>query len=174
MLSASLIDRMNAQVTLEFYSSNLYLQMAAWCDHKGYPGCSAFLAQHASEEYQHGRKLFTYVSETGGLAVIGAVEAPNTEFKGIQEIFDQTLAHEVMITAKINALVKQAMDEGDFSTFNFLQWYVAEQHEEEKLFKSIVDRLGLVGEDGKGLYFIDKELAELAKGAPASIMDSNA
>jgi ferritin len=62
----------------------------------------------------------------------------------------------------------------DYSTFNFLQWYVAEQHEEEKLFKSIVDRLSLVGEDGKGLYFIDKELAELAKGAPASIMDGNA
>ncbi len=57
----------------------------------------------------------------------------------------------------------------DYSTFNFLQWYVAEQHEEEKLFKSIVDRLSLVGEDGKGLYFIDKELAELARAPlPAS------
>lgn len=163
MLSPSLIERMNAQVTLEFFSSNLYLQMAAWCDHKGYPGCSAFLAQHASEEYQHARKLFTYVTETGGLAVIGAVEAPKTTFTGVQEIFDQTLAHEVMITAKINALVKQAMDEGDFSTFNFLQWYTTEQHEEEKLFRNILDRIRVIGADGKGIYWIDKEIGKLAK-----------
>jgi ferritin len=168
MLSASLIDRMNAQVTLEFFSSNLYLQMAAWCEHRGYPGCTAFLAQHASEEYQHGRKLFTYVSETGGLAVIGAVEAPRVQYAGVQDVFDQTLAHEVMITAKINALVKQAMDENDFSTFQFLQWYVAEQHEEEKLFRSIVDRIRVIGPDGKGIYWIDKEIGKLAK-APAAI-----
>ena len=165
MLSSSLIERMNAQVTLEFFSSNLYLQMSAWCDHKGYPGCAAFLAQHASEEYQHGRKLFTYVTETGGLARIGAVESPKAEFKGIQEIFDQTLAHEVMITAKINGLVKTAMDEGDFSTFNFLQWYTAEQHEEEKLFRNIVDRIRVIGADGKGIYWIDKEIGKMGKGS---------
>ena len=165
MLSPSLIERMNVQVGLEFYSANLYLQMAAWCDHKGFPGCAAFLAQHASEEYQHGRKLFTYVTETGGLAKIGAVDAPKAEYAGIKEIFDQTLAHEFTVTAKINELVKSAMDEGDFSTFNFLQWYTAEQHEEEKLFRSIIDRIRVIGADGKGLYWIDKEIGKLAKTA---------
>jgi ferritin len=163
MLSAAIINRLNAQVSAEFYSSNLYLQMAAWCDHKGFPGCAAFLAQHASEEYQHGRKLFTYVTETGGLAKIGSIEAPKAEYGGIQEIFDQTLAHEITITGKINELVKAAMDEGDFSTFNFLQWYTAEQHEEEKLFRSIIDRIRVIGADGKGLYWIDKEIGKLAK-----------
>ena len=165
MLSPSLIERMNVQVGLEFYSANLYLQMAAWCDHKGFPGCAAFLAQHASEEYQHGRKLFTYVTETGGLAKIGAVDAPKAEYAGIKEIFDQTLAHEFTVTAKINELVKSAMDEGDFSTFNFLQWYTAEQHEEEKLFRTIIDRIRVIGADGKGLYWIDKEIGKLAKTA---------
>jgi ferritin len=164
MLSATLTDRMNAQITLEFYSSNLYLQMAAWCDHKGYPGCAAFLAQHASEEYQHGRKLFTYVADTGGLARIGTVDAPKADYAGIQEIFDLTIAHEVMITGKINGLVKTAMEEGDFATFNFLQWYTAEQHEEEKLFRNIIDRIRVIGPDGKGVYWIDKEIGKLAKG----------
>jgi len=163
MLSPTLIERMNAQVGLEFYSSNLYLQMAAWCDHKGFPGCAAFLAQHASEEYQHGRKLFTYVTETGGLAKIGAIEAPKVEYAGVKEIFEQTLAHELTVTARINELARAAMDEGDFSTFNFLQWYTAEQHEEEKLFRNIVDRIRVIGADGKGLYWIDKEIGKLAK-----------
>ncbi len=168
MLSTSLIERMNAQITLEFYSSNLYLQMSAWCEHKGYPGCAAFLAQHASEEYQHGRKLFTYVAETGGMAQIGAVAAPKTEFAGVQEVFDQTLAHEVMITGKINGLVKTAMDESDFATFNFLQWYTAEQHEEEKIFRNILDRIRVIGPEGKGIYWIDKEIGKLAKGSASA------
>lgn len=163
MLSDTLIRKMNDQITLEFYSSNLYLQMAAWCDHKGFPGCAAFLAQHASEEYQHGRKLFTYVMETGGLAQVGAVAAPRTEYPGIQAVFESTLEHEVMITAKINDLVKTAMADGDFSTFNFLQWYTAEQHEEEKLFRNTVDRIRMIGADGKGLYWIDKEIGKLVK-----------
>ncbi len=165
MLSATLVDRLNAQVTLEFASSNLYLQMAAWCDHKGYPGAAAFLARHASEEYQHGRKLFTYIMEAGGMARIGATEAPKADYAGMQEVFDTTLAHEMAVTARINSLVKAAMDEGDFSTFQFLQWYTAEQHEEEKLFRSIVDRIRVIGADGKGIYWIDKEIGKLAKTA---------
>ncbi|MBI5536233.1 MAG: non-heme ferritin [Deltaproteobacteria bacterium] len=163
MLSTTLIDKLNAQITLEFYSSNLYLQMAAWCDTRGFPGCSSFLAQHASEEYQHGRKLFTYVMETGGLARVGAIEAPKADFASVQDIFDATLAHEIAITAKINDLVKTAMNEGDFSTFNFLQWYTSEQHEEEKLFRNIVDRIRVIGPDGKGLYWIDKEIGKMGK-----------
>jgi len=168
MLSPTLVDRLNAQVTLEFFSSNLYLQMAAWADSKGFPGASAFLAQHASEEYQHGRKLFTYIMEAGGLARIGATEAPKAEFAGLQEVFDLTLAHELGVTKKINSLVKAAMDESDFSTFQFLQWYTAEQHEEEKTFRTIVDRIRIIGADGKGIYWIDKEIGKLAKGVAAT------
>jgi ferritin len=162
MLSQSLISKLNEQITLEFFSSNLYLQMSSWCDAKGLPGCARFLAGHASGEYQHGRKLFTYVTETGGLAVVGAVAAPPSEFTNIQAVFEQTLDHEVMITARINGLVKATLEEGDFSTFNFLQWYVAEQHEEEKLFRTIVDRIRIIGADGKGLYWIDKEIGKQA------------
>ncbi|MFM2091618.1 MAG: non-heme ferritin [Planctomycetota bacterium] len=165
MLSPTLTQAMNDQVTLEFASSNLYLQMAAWCDHKGFPGAASFLAQHASEEYQHGRKLFTYIQETGGLARIGALAAPAADFTSLGQVFEATLAHEVTITGKINALVALAMKESDFSTFNFLQWYTAEQHEEEKLFRSITDKIRVIGEDGKGVYWIDKEIGKLAKGA---------
>lgn len=165
MLSETLVARLNTQVTLEFATSNLYLQMAAWCDFKGYPGAAAFLAQHASEEYQHGRKLFTYVMEAGGQARIGAVEAPKADYASLQEVFEKTLAHELKVTAEINALVKTAMDESDFSTFNFLQWYTAEQHEENKLFRSILDRMRIIGADGKGIYWIDKEIGKLVKSA---------
>ena len=89
-------------------------------------------------------------------------------------MFRATFEHEQMITQEINKLAHVAFTSQDYSTFNFLQWYVAEQHEEEKLFKGILDKIDLVGEDGKALFFIDKDLAVLAKSGSTSIMDSTA
>lgn len=92
----------------------------------------------------------------------------------IGAVFRETYEHEQMITQKINKLAHVAFSTQDYSTFNFLQWYVAEQHEEEKLFKGVLDKLELVGEDGKALFFIDKDLAQLAKDGSSSIMEAPA
>lgn len=161
MLSANVIKLLNDQMNLEFYSSNLYLQMSAWCEYKGYQGAAAFLAKHAAEEMQHMRKLFTYLNETGAQAIINAIEAPKAEFSSLKQVMEETYAHEKFITAKINELVGKTFEEKDFSAFNFLQWYVAEQHEEEKLFSGILDKFNIIGEDGKSIFFIDKDLANL-------------
>ena len=161
MLSANVIKLLNDQMNLEFYSSNLYLQMSAWCEQNGFEGAAKFLSAHAAEEMQHMRKLFTYLNETGALAVITAIEAPAHEYKSLKEIIELTYKHEKFITSKINELVEVTFANKDYSTFNFLQWYVAEQHEEEKLFNSIIDKFNLLGEDGRSLYFIDRDLATL-------------
>ena len=162
MLSDDMTERLNAQINLEHYSANLYLQLAAWCQLKGYSGCASFLKVQAAEEMQHMHKLFAYVSETGALPLLGTIEAPPAEYGNLAEVFDKTLAHERSVTARINELVKEALKEKDFSTFSFLQWYVAEQHEEEHLFQGIVDKIGIIGLDGKGIYFLDKEIRKLA------------
>ena len=167
MLSNAIVERLNKQITLEQYSSNLYLQMSAWCDYKGYVGSAAFLREHAGEELTHMHKLFDYVSETGALATIGALKAPPAKFKSLAEVFTMTYEHELGITKSINALVASALAEQDFSTFQFLQWYVSEQHEEERLFKSIIDKIEIIGLDGKGIYFLDKEIKKLS-GATAT------
>lgn len=162
MLSTNVIKLLNDQMNLEFYSSNLYLQMSAWCEQNGFEGAAKFLSAHAAEEMQHMRKLFTYLNETGALAVITAIEEPAHEYKSLKEIIELTYEHEKLITSKINELVGKTFEEKDYSAFNFLQWYVAEQHEEEKLFSGILDKLNLLGEDGKGLFLIDKDLGNLA------------
>ncbi|PIE23380.1 MAG: ferritin [Neptuniibacter caesariensis] len=172
MLSSAMLQRLNEQINLEFYSSNLYLQMGAWAESKGYEGCAAFLYQHADEEMSHMKRLFTYVNETGAMAVIGQIDAPEAEFDSIKDLFKKVYEHECYITRKINDLAHVAFTNQDYSTFNFLQWYVAEQHEEEKLFNGIMDRINIIGEDGKGLFFIDKEVGEMAKNdSDDSIMD---
>ncbi|MBB1488226.1 non-heme ferritin [Oceanospirillum sediminis] len=174
MLKQAMIDRLNEQINLEFYSSNLYLQMSAWAEYKGYEGCAAFLQKHADEEMEHMKRLFTYVNETGVQAMIGSIEAPPAEFGSIKDLFEKVFEHECLITQKINDLAHTAFTTQDYSTFSFLQWYVAEQHEEEKLFKGILDKIEIIGEDGKGLFFIDKEIGKMAASESGSIMDASA
>ena len=161
MLSNTLTKALNAQINLEFYSSNLYLQMSSWCIQNGLDGCGNFFRQHADEERMHMQKLFDYVNETGSYAIIGNIESAQSEFKSVTEIFEETYAHEQHITRQINELVSISFKEADFSTFNFLQWYVAEQHEEEQLFKAILDKVALIGVEGNGLFFLDKEVEKM-------------
>lgn len=170
MLKSEMVEKLNQQLNLEFYSSNLYLQMSAWCEEQGFAGAAEFLRKHANEEISHMNRLFTYVSETGALPIIGAIDAPPHQFESLGQLFELTYEHECLITERINSLAHEAFTNQDYSTFNFLQWYVAEQHEEETLFKGILDKINLVGNDGHALFFVDKDLAELAKNGSTSIM----
>lgn len=162
MLSQAMTDRLNEQINLEMFSSHLYLQMSSWCAYKALDGCAAFLSQHADEEMMHMRRLISYLQETGALAIVGGMEAPPKEFQSLQEMFEKIYIHEQFITGKINDLVHLATTESDYSTVQFLQWYVAEQHQEEFLFKGILDKIKLIGMEGQGLFFIDREIATLA------------
>lgn len=161
MLTQATVDRLNEQINLEMYSANLYLQMSAWCDYRGFDGCARFLRGHAAEEMDHMHRLFAYVNETGALAKLGSIEAPPTEFDSLQEVFRRTYEHECAVTKAINGLADTAFREKDYSTFNFLQWYVAEQHEEETLFKGILDKIEILGGDGKALFLLDQEVGRL-------------
>ncbi len=174
MLAQQLVQKLNDQINLEYYSSNLYLQMSAWCEFKGLVGCARFLREHATEELTHMRRLFDYVSETGALPEIGAIDAPDASFESIVDVFVATYEHEQHVTQRINELADAAFTNKDYSTFNFLQWYVSEQHEEEKLFKGILDKIEIIGTDGKGLFYIDREVGEMAAGGTAPEADSAA
>ena len=168
MLSQNLTDLLNRQITLEIYSSNLYRQMGAWCEAQGLTGCARFLETHSQEESEHMIRLFRYVNDTGAMARIGAVEAPRHDYEDVADVFQETLKHEQEITKAIHALVQAAFEEGDYSTFQFLQWYVAEQHEEEGLFKQLCDRIAIVGTDGPGLFLFDREVGDRVGAEPAA------
>lgn len=162
MLSQAMTDRLNEQINLEMFSSYLYLQMSSWCAYKALDGCATFLSQHATEEMTHMHRLINYLQETGALAILGSMEAPPTQFSSLIELFEKIYVHEQCVTRKINDLVHLANTEPDYATLQFLQWYVAEQHQEEFLFKSVLDKIKLIGTEGQGLFFIDREMATLA------------
>lgn len=168
MLSNKIIGNLNQQINLEFYSSNLYLQMSSWCAFKGLDGSAGFLKDHAAEEMSHMQRLFDYVNGCGAIAEVGEIKAPPTEFESVSSIFQQTYEHECSVTKSISKLVHSAFEEQDYSTFNFLQWYVSEQHEEEKLFKGILDKLEIIGPEGRGLYHFDQEMGNAGSNSTVS------
>ncbi len=174
MLNEKMLNALNEQIQIESQSSNLYLQMSAWCSYKGFDGAAKYLHMHAEEERMHMMKLFTYVTETGNLALLGKVDQLQSDYESLKTIFFQILEHERWVTSKINDLVSIAYEEKDYSSLNFLQWYVAEQHEEESLFSSLIDKLNLVGDDGRGMYLFDRDLGMLAASAPAPAPASQA
>ncbi|EAA8390484.1 non-heme ferritin [Salmonella enterica subsp. diarizonae] len=165
MLKKDMTEKLNDQLNLELFSSLLYQQMSAWCSYHSFEGAADFLRRHAQEEMEHMQRLFSYLTDTGCMPRIGAVESPVVEFDSLMALFKKTYEHEQLITHKINELVHVTISTQDYPTFNFLQWYVAEQHEEEKLFKSILDKLALAGDTGEGLYLIDKEIASMGNSA---------
>ncbi|HTO38232.1 MAG TPA: ferritin [Brumimicrobium sp.] len=149
---------LNEQITLEASSSQVYLAMASWSENKGLNGTAAFLYRHSDEERMHMLKLVKFINERGGTAIIPALTKPKVDFNSMLGIFQSLLAHELEVTASINNVIDVCLSEKDYTTHNFMQWYVAEQLEEEALARNIIDKLKLIGEDTGGLYLFDRDM----------------
>jgi len=165
MLKPEMIADLNAQITAEMYASNLYLQMSAWCETHGLSGAAAFFRQHVPEELEHRDRFIDYLIECDAAVIVGAVDAPPTEFKNLVDVIQKAFEHEQKVTQMINALAEKSMELKDYNTFNMLQFFIAEQREEEGLFRGIIDQVNLVafkGETGESMYMINQYLHRLA------------
>lgn len=149
---------LNEQIEKEASSSQFYLAMASWAETKGLNGTAKFLYAHSDEERFHMLKLVKFVNERGGNAAIPGLSEPPKEFDSVTRVFELLLEHEIAVTQSINDVVDTCLQEKDYTTHNFMQWYVSEQLEEEALARTILDKLKLIGEDNSGLYLFDRDL----------------
>ncbi|MCG8311152.1 MAG: ferritin [Cytophagales bacterium] len=154
---------LNEQIKLEAVSSAIYLSMASWSETMGYENSSAFLYDHADEERMHMMKIFRYVNEAGGHALQPEITGVSHKFSSLRSIFEDILEHEIEVTKSIHTLVDHCFTKKDFTTFNFLQWYVTEQREEETLARRILELFEIIGEEGVGLWTIDQEIGKLGE-----------
>jgi ferritin len=164
MISTKIEKALNQQVMLEAESSQIYLAMASWAEVEGLNGIATFLYHHSDEERLHMLKLVKFLNERGGHGVIPTLKAPPQKYKGIRELFQEVLDHEIHVSSEINKLVDICLKEKDYTTHNFLQWYVSEQIEEEALARQIMDKLKLIGDDKAGMYIFDRDIASLVGG----------
>lgn len=170
MIKPSVVELLNKQITSEAMASQIYLQMSLWCEEQGLPGAGQFFRSHSDEELGHRAKLIDFVVESNATVTLEAVPAPRSEFSDLIEVINAAYEHEQVVTEQIHSLARAALDVDDFSTFNMLQWFVAEQREELVLFRGLVDFIalsGFTGEGGDGLVNLNAHLAGLARSATA-------
>ncbi|ATL49039.1 ferritin [Chitinophaga caeni] len=159
MLSQTIQAALNTQVKMEATSSQAYLAMASWADiQPGLTGITSFFYKQSEEERVHELKLIKYINERGGFAVVPPLEQPIITYQSVKRVFEEFLRHEIQVSNSINDLVHQALEEKDYATHNFLQWYVSEQIEEERLARTLNDKLEMIGEDKSGLYLFDRDI----------------
>jgi ferritin len=161
MISKKMETALNKQIELESYASFLYLSMASWCDNEGLEGSTKFMHRQSEEERDHMLRIFHYISEVDGRAIVPAVKKPPVNFKSAKALFQEVYEHEQKVTKSINDIVGLCYKENDYSTLNFLQWYVEEQREEEALMRTVMDRIKLIGDGPQSLYYIDNEIEKI-------------
>jgi len=161
MISEKMATALNKQIELEAYASFLYLSMASWCDNEGLEGCAAFMHRQSVEEREHMLRIFNYISEINGHAIAPGITQPPSSWDSVQILLENVYEHEQKVTRSINELVYLSNAEKDYTTLNFLQWYITEQREEEALMRSILDKIKLIGTGPMSLYYIDKEIQKI-------------
>ncbi|MBI5239427.1 MAG: ferritin [Elusimicrobia bacterium] len=156
MLDKKLEKALNEQVVKEFYSAYLYLAMAGWFEEQVLPGLAKWMRVQAQEESCHALIFFNYLCEKGVQPVLGAIDAPPPKFKSATDIFKAVVAHERVVTASIHAIADLAVQLRDHATKQALEWFVAEQVEEEASADAMLRQAQRL-EDEKALYLLDKD-----------------
>lgn len=160
MLSDKINKVLNDQINSEFFSSYLYFSMSAYFESISLSGCAHWMRLQAQEELGHSIKITNYINERGGRCIMEGIEKPQTDWDSPLHVFEDVVKHEQKVTSLVNSLVDCAIEERDHATRNFLEWFVAEQVEEEANVGSVRDRLRMVEGDSGGLFALDLEMGK--------------
>jgi len=160
MLGQTIQEAMNDQIKQEFYSAYLYLAMSAYCESINLEGLARWMHAQAREETEHAMKFFHFIQDRGGRVVLQAIDQPPVQFQSPLQVFEQALDHEQQVTSLIHRLYGLAVQEQDYASQTFLQWFVTEQIEEEKNAHLIVEQLKLSGDSRAALLMLDRELGQ--------------
>lgn len=158
MVDDKMHDALNKQVNAEIYSAYLYLSMSAYFESINLTGFANWMRIQAQEEMTHAMKFYDYIHETNGNVTLTAIDAPQSQRSSPLEAFEHVFKHEQKVTGLINDLVNLAVAEKDHATNNFLQWFIAEQVEEESSADAIVQKLKLLGDARGAIFMLDQEL----------------
>lgn len=167
MISSNVEKAINSQINAELWSAYLYLSMSLDADSKSFEGLGHWFFAQSIEEQHHARLLQEYLLSRGGKVRLQPIIAVPHSWPSVQEMFQDTLAHEQEVTAMIDNLVTLAQQERDYATLSRLQWFVDEQIEEEQSVSTILSTLALPAPTACSLITVDRELA--SRSLPATI-----
>ena len=157
-MNATVLNAINEQINSEFEASHRYLAMAAFCEQKKFSGAASWLRFQAEEERLHGMKLFNFVLARDGAVELKAIDQPKANFDNLRAVFEQTLAHEQLVTTQINSLYELCFSQKAFTEMTELQWFLTEQVEEEKVAREIVAKFHFIRDDPAAILDMAREL----------------
>ncbi|MGH2807751.1 MAG: ferritin [Actinomycetota bacterium] len=167
MLPKKIEAALNEHIRNELQSAYLYLALSAQCEEQSLPGCAAWLRAQWEEEIAHSMKFYDFIVDRDGAIDLKPLEAPGATPAKPLAIFERALDNERRVTESINELYELVQKERDFASVPLLDWFVTEQIEEEASVSQIVDDLRRVGDQGEGLFLLDKELGRRRSTATA-------
>jgi ferritin len=160
-LSPTIEKALNGQMTNEAHNAQIYLAYASWASNLGYDGIANFLFRHANEERNHMMKFLEYILKRGGKVSVDTIPHPGPDPVNVNDCFEKVFQSEVENTGKIYEIVNMTMHEKDWATWNFMQWFVKEQTEEETLALDLLSKVKISGgasAKADALYSLDKDL----------------
>jgi len=170
MLNEKVAQLLNEQVNKEFYSAYLYLSFANIFVDKGLNGFANWYQVQAQEERDHAMLMVKYLQNNDTTVVYEAIAKPEVASEDSLDVLKAGLAHEQYVTASIHDIYSAAVDVKDYRTIQFLDWFVKEQGEEETNATDLIKKMELFGNDSKGLYMLDQELAARVYVAPSLVL----
>lgn len=145
-ISKAMADLMNAQVGNELGASNQYLQIASYFDSMSLAKLAKFFYDQSEEERDHAMKFVHFLMEVGAGLSIPSIPATKTDVDSAEKAFEMSLGWEQEVTGQINAMMDLAIQEKDYASQAFLQWFVTEQVEEVSTMESMLDIVRRSGE----------------------------
>lgn len=170
MLEAEVVRLLNEQINKELYSAYVYLEIADYYADESLNGFENWFYIQTQEERDHAMLIRTYLLNNGEKVTLDTIAAPGRVYVDFKTPLTVAYEHEQTVTASINNIYAAAYAAKDFRTMQFLDWFVKEQGEEEKNTSDLIKRFELFGEDPKGLYMLDSELAARVYTAPSLVL----
>lgn len=170
MLHKRISEVLNTQINREFYSSYLYLDMSNYYYDNSLNGFGNWFGIQTQEEHAHAMLFLKYMLNNGEKVVLEAIAKPDIIYGSYKHALDEAYQHELFISQSINDIYGIAYEVKDFKTMQFLDWFVKEQGEEEKNVDELCKRFDLFGNDSRGLYMLDSELAARVFTVPSLVI----
>lgn len=161
MPSKRVNDALNAEIGLEFFAHLQYVAMAVYFESRSLDKLAAFFYNQAEEEKMHALMIIKYLVETGGTVNIPAIDQPKQEFASALELAQLFLDQEKHVTDQFYKMNAMALEDGDYISQNFLQWFIAEQREEMATASKLIDLIRMAGDN---LLLVEMSVASLEAG----------
>ena len=168
-IKQSVEKSINDQINAELYSAYLYMSMAAYFHSLNLKGFANWMEVQAKEEFVHAKMFYNFLVDRGGIVQLRGIDTPPYKWESPEHVFAESYKHEQFVTDRINKLMDLSISESDHATVELLQWFVTEQVEEESNASGILEQIRLSGNNGSGIFLIDKELATRVFTAPAGV-----